>query len=470
MSADAPTLWPFQDHWIGQIRAAFGRCRRVLGVSPTGSGKGVMLAWLAMTVATHGKRILILGHRQEIVDQISGALDRFAVPHGIIAAGQPETAAPVQIAMVLSLANRLATHAGAFDLVFADESHHSVAKTWRRILEAFPAAYVLGVTASPLRLDGQPLQDLYDELVVGPSVAELVAGGFLAPAVTFAAPVSPDLSGIRTRLGDFEQSALAARMMSSTLIGDAVEHYRKLSPQLPGLAYCVSIAHSEATAEAFNVGGYKTVHIDGETPKEERRAAIKALAEGRLDLITNCGLFSEGVDVPLLGLVIMLRPTQSLGLYLQMVGRALRIGGGKRRALILDHAGNWERHGLYDFPHQWSLEGRPKTDAAVLVRRCPSCNAVIPLRAEECPECGHVFVHRLAPPRIPQTAPGQLERIDDERWLLVQTRGGTLPYRRLLDWINGDADPGERAVRAERARRVNNYHRGWKRHVLAEAS
>jgi superfamily II DNA or RNA helicase len=160
----------------------------------------------------------------------------------------------------------------------------------------------------------------------------------------------------------------------------------------------------------------------------------------------------------------MLRPTQSLGLYLQMVGRALRIGGGKRRALILDHAGNWERHGLYDFPHQWSLEGRPKADAAELVRRCPNCDAVIPIRAEECPECGHVFVHHLGPPRIPQTASGELERVDDERWLLVQTRGGALPYHRLLAWINADADP------AERARRVNNYHRGWKRYVLDEAS
>ena len=208
-------------------------------------------------------------------------------------------------------------------------------------------------------------------------------------------------------------------MMDGKLIGDAVEHYKKLSPQLPGLAYCVSIAHSEATAEAFNGAGYKAVHVDGETPKDKRWQAIADLGAGKLDLVTNCGLFSEGVDVPLLGLVMMLRATQSLALYLQMVGRALRIGGGKRRALILDHAGNWERHGLYDFPHKWSLEGRDKTNGAGLVRRCPQCDAVIPIRAEQCPECGHVFVHRLTPPRIPQAAPGELERVDDDRALPV---------------------------------------------------
>jgi superfamily II DNA or RNA helicase len=148
------------------------------------------------------------------------------------------------------------------------------------------------------------------------------------------------------------------------------------------------VAHSIAIAEAFTEAGFKAVHVDGETPKEERRRAITDLGAGKLDLIPNWGLFSEGVDVPLLGLVVMLRPIQSLALYLQMVGRALRIGGAKRRALILDHAGNWERHGLGDFPHQWSLEGREKVNAGGLVRRCPESDAVIPIRAEHCPECG----------------------------------------------------------------------------------
>jgi superfamily II DNA or RNA helicase len=278
--------------------------------------------------------------------------------------------------------------------------------------------------------------------------------------VNYAAPVSPDLSGVRTRLGDFEQAALAERMTNGKLIGDAVEHYKRLSPQLPGLAYCVSIAHSIATAKAFTAAGYSALHINRETAKDGRRAAIAALGAGRLDLICNCGLFSEGVDVPLLGLVIMLRPTQSLALYLQMAGRALRVGGGKRRALILDHAGNWERHGLYNFPHQWSLEGREKAGAERLVRRCPHCDAVILIRDDECPECGHEFVRRLAPgtgaSRIPETAPGELERVDGGRVQYLRA----MPYRTLLRWIGTDAG------RAEEARRARNYKRGWVWHVL----
>jgi superfamily II DNA or RNA helicase len=460
-----PQLRPYQVDCVTRIRDALRRSRRVLLGSPTASGKTIMFVWLAMAVAARGSRILILGHRQEIVEQISDALTAFGVMHGIIAPGHPPNSAPVQVAMVLTLANRLNQYAGQFDLVIVDEAHHSVAETWKRILGRFSDAYVLGVSATPERLDGKPLKDLYDELVAGPSVAELVALGFLSPAVTFAAPVSPDLSGIRTRLGDFEQTALAARMTNSQLIGDAVEHYTKLAPQLPGLAYCVSIAHSIAMAEAFNAAGYKAVHIDGETPKDQRRAAIADLGAGKLDLITNCGLFSEGVDVPLLGLVILLRPTQSLALYLQMIGRALRIGGGKRRALILDHAGNWERHGLYDFPHEWSLEGREKANAGQLVRRCPECDAVIPACAEECPECGHVLVHRLTQPRIPEAAPGELERIDADNGKDGRVQHlRAMPYRSLLQWIG--SDPG----RCEEARRARNYKRGWVWHVLSNAA
>jgi superfamily II DNA or RNA helicase len=460
-----PELRPYQTDAVGRVRDALRRSRRVLLTSPTGSGKTIMFAWLACAVAAHGSRILILAHRTELAHQISEALTAFGVAHGLIAAGRPTSGEPVQVAMVLTLINRLYRHNVVdYDLVVVDEAHHSVASSWQRILAAFPQAYLLGVTATPERLDGRPLRDLYDELVMAPTVTELVAAGFLSPAVTYAAPVSPDLTGIRTRLGDFEQGALAERMTNGKLIGDAVEHYRKLSPQLPGLAYCVGIAHSMATAEAFNGAGFSAVHVDGETPKDERRQAIADLGAGKLDLITNCGLFSEGVDVPLLGLVIMLRPTQSLALYLQMAGRALRIGGGKRRALILDHAGNWERHGLYDFPHCWSLEGREKSNAGQLVRRCPQCDAVIPIATDECPECGFEFVRRLATgagaPRIPETMPGELERVDGERAQYLRA----MAYRSLLRWIGSDPQ------RAEEARRARGYKRGWAWHVLSNAA
>jgi superfamily II DNA or RNA helicase len=209
-------LRPYQQDCIRRIREALAgnsqpdRKRRVMLASPTASGKTVMFAGLAMAIAAHGNRILILAHRQKITEQISETLNAFNVPHGS-SPRDHRRIEPVQVAMVMTLANRLDQYAGGFHLVVTDEAHHSVAPTWSRILVAFPHAYVLGVSATPERLDGKPLRDLYDELVIGPSVAQLARLGFLSLAVTFAAPISPDLSGIRTRLGDFDQTALAER-------------------------------------------------------------------------------------------------------------------------------------------------------------------------------------------------------------------------------------------------------------------
>jgi superfamily II DNA or RNA helicase len=458
-----PELRPYQEDCVARIRDALRRCRRVLLTSPTGSGKTIMFAWLACAVAVHGARIWILGHRQEIVEQVSGALTMFGVEHGIVMAGYPENSAAVQVASVMTLARRLARHDADIDLLVIDEAHHSTAETWRRILAALPEkTLIVGVTATPERLDGKPLDDLYRELVPGPTVKELVDAGWLSPAVTFAPAIRPDLTGIRTRAGDYETDVLAERMMAGGITGDAVAHYTKLMPQLPGLAYTVSVAHSESVAQAFNEAGYSALHVDGETPRDERRAAIADLGNGKLDLVTNCALFSEGVDVPALGIVLMLRPTKSLGLYLQMCGRAVRTAPGKRRAIILDHAGNSLEHGLYDFPHQWSLEGREKIRP--LVRQCPQCGAVIEAGLAACPECGFEFIRRLATgagvSRIPQAVPGELERVDGGRVQHLRA----MPYRSLLRWIGSDPD------RAEEARRARGYKAGWCWHVLSNAA
>jgi DNA repair protein RadD len=381
----------------------------------------------------------------------------FGLEYGIIAAGHPANNAPVQIASVMTLVRRLGA-VGEFALVICDEAHHAIAQSWQKIFQAFADARFLGVTATPQRLDGRGLDDLFDELVMGPSVKELVDAGFLSPAVTFAPPVGPDLRGIRTRAGDFAQEALAARMSNTRLVGDAVEHYAQLCPGAPGLVYCVGIEHSQLVAQRFRAAGFRARHVDGETPKDERRAAVAALANGELDLLTNFGLFSEGVDVPVLGAVILLRPTQSLGLYLQMVGRALRPAPGKARALILDHAGNSLRHGLYDFPH---MEGRENSPGAAPVRRCPECGAMVPTAAARCPESDFVFMPALSEPRIPNAMPGQLVNVAASDALIKQLKA--MPYRQLLRWAGSDAS------RLRLAAHAKGYRRGWVYHRLEEA-
>ena len=199
-------------------------------------------------------------------------------------------------------------------------------------------------------------------------------------------------------------------MSDSAIVGDAVEHYKRLSPQLPSLVYCCSVRHSQPVAGSFIAAGYAARHVDGETPAAEREATINDLRAGKLDLVTNVALLTEGIDVPLLGIIVILRPTQSLTLHLQMLGKVMRTAPGKRRGLILDHCGNSLRHGLYDLEHQWSLEDRPKKDRETPVRRCPQCGVMLPTKTQSCSECGYQFIVRMQPPRLPEAAAGDLEQ------------------------------------------------------------
>jgi DNA repair protein RadD len=452
-------LRPDQEEDIPRVRDALRRKRRVLLQKPTGTGKTVLFCAITEVVQASGAKTLILQHREELIGQTSRTLAEMEVEYGIIAGGRPGRVAPVQIASIDTMARRLGAYQpGEFKLVFVDEAHHAAAPSRQRVIDHFAEAYVIGCTATPERLDGKGLDHLFGELVAGRSVKEYVKLGVLAPAVTFAPPQPPDLSGIRRRLGDFEQTALADRMSDGAIVGDAIGHYKRLSPQLPGLVYCGSVRHSQHVAEAFSAAGYAARHVDGETPAPEREATINALHDGKLDLVTNVALFTEGLDVPLLGIVIILRPTQSLTLHLQMLGRVTRTARGKRRGLILDHAGNSLRHGLYDFEHQWSLEGRPKKTGEPLVRQCPQCGAMLLITATSCSECGYRFVVQMQPPRIPEATAGQLEQIDD-RDLLDAEQLRQMPYRQLLDWCGVDD------FRLELARRARGYRQGWKHHA-----
>jgi DNA repair protein RadD len=205
--------------------------------------------------------------------------------------------------------------------------------------------------------------------------------------------------------------------------------------------------------------GSRARHFDAKTLKDERRDAIAALALGECDLLTNCRLFSEGVDVPVLGAVILLRPTKSLALYLQTVGRALRPEPGKERPLIPDHAGNVGRHGLYDFTHTWSPEGNPHRSGEVVVRQCPECGALLPLGCRECPECGAVFERQS---RILEESAGELGEVTP-----VSLEPRATPYRELLAWAGDDAERLRFAARARDYKRGRIWHVRWARQEMA---
>lgn len=451
-------LRPYQEDAVAAIRRAFGeRRRRVLFVLPTGGGKTTIFSHITHSVAGRGKRVCVLVHRQELVDQVSGALAAVGVAHGIIAGGRPETDEPVQVASVASLGRRL-DRVQAFDLLVPDEAHHAVAGSWRAILDAMPRAFVLGVTATPERLDGRGLGDAFDVMVQGPTVADLMAAGFLVPATVYAPAEPVDLSSIRTERGDYAPGALAEAMSSGSLVGNAVEHYGRLSKGVPAIAFCAGIEHSRMVASRFIAAGFRAAHVDGTTDRDERRAMIAALGSGGLDVLTNAGLISEGVDVPTVGAAILLRPTQSLGLYLQQVGRALRTAPGKTRALILDHAGNSLRHGLPDEVREWSLAAKPRRSReparAVGPRRCPECDAVNPTEALVCEVCGAELRRSAEEVREIEARLIEAERV------AIHARIRAMSYGEAIRW----ADTEDKLRQVAKARR---YHHGWVHHQLA---
>lgn len=391
------TLRPYQEQGVSEVRLSYMQGRKsVLFVLPTGGGKTICFSYIAEQASRRGNRICILVHRDELVDQTSRSLHDIGVVHGIIASNRSmDLSCAVQVASVWTLARRLhRIPPGFFQLLIVDEAHHAVAGSWAKVIAHYASARVLGVTATPERLDGKGLIDHFDDLVVGPDTAWLTANGFLAPAKVYAPPGAIDTSKIRTRMGDFRMDDAERQLQEGGIMGDAVTHYARHIFPGTAIAFCCSIAHAEAVAEAFQAAGYRARSIDGTMDKAERRSLIRALGTGEVQVLTSCMIISEGTDVPSVTGAILLRPTQSLSLYLQMVGRCLRPAPGKAHAVINDHVGNSLRHGLPTDPREWSLEGRVKRlkkDAAAPVKVCPGCFAAIPSASRACPECGHEF-------------------------------------------------------------------------------
>jgi len=398
----------YQEALIDQVRVKLRTKRRVLLQLPTGGGKTVVGGKMIESAAGKGHRCIFTVHRRELIEQTVATFEDVGIPHGVIAAGHPyRPLERVQVASIDTLKHRLHLFADAPPkFLMLDEAHHTGAAGWKRIAMAFPDAFGVGLSATPERLDGKGLDDVFDDIVIGPSTGWLIANGFLSDYRAFA-PTAPDLSGVHTKMGDYVKSEASAAMDKPTITGDAISHYQRLAYGQSAVCFCVSIEHSKHVAEQFRAAGIMAWHLDGSTPYGERSEAIRAFRNGDIRVLTNVDLFGEGFDLPSLVVSILLRPTQSLALYLQQVGRCLRIAPGKRSALILDHAGNIARHGLPDEEREWSLQGREKrkkkAGAALGVRQCKACFA-IHKPAPRCPECGYVY----------ETQAREIEEVDGE--------------------------------------------------------
>jgi DNA repair protein RadD len=385
-------LRSYQLQAIASVRIAVMQANRALLVMPTGSGKTVVFSEICRLANDKGKKVLILVHRRELVKQASDKLTKAGVQHGIIAAGFDPSDQPVQVASVQTLIRRLNSGTFTPDLIIIDEAHHAVAGSWDKIIGHFTDAKIIGVTATPSRLDGRGLGSHFSTLVSGPSVEQLTKLGFLSPHRVFAPPVIADLSNVKTRAGDYANDQLSEAMDRPTITGDAIGHYRRLADGLPAIAFCCSIAHAKSVCESFNKAGYRAKLVTGNMPMEERDEAISGLADGRTQVLCSVDVVSEGTDVPAVSAAILLRPTQSEALYLQQVGRILRPKPGKI-AIVLDHVGSTLKHGFVDDLRKWSLDSKPRRknfEGVPSVRQCPICFAAFRPQPV-CPMCGHEF-------------------------------------------------------------------------------
>lgn len=443
-------LWNDQSALVAGIGELFREVLRVLAVAPCAFGKTICFCYIALRSSAKGKLICIIVHRVELLDQVCRALGMFGVSYGVIAAGRTENPkALVQVASVQTLAKRLGRWP-RFDMLICDEAHHAVAASWATIIRHYPKAYVLGVTATPQRADGRGLNEFFDRMIEGPSVAELIAAGRLSHAVVYAPKDPVDLNSVHTRMGDYDKKELGAVMGQSVVVGDAVAHYKRLAPGELAIAFCVSVRHAEEVAAQFRDGGVPSQSIDGAMDPVERKRTLARFEAGEIKVLTSCDLVSEGYDLPAASCAILLRPTKSLALAIQQMGRALRVSPGKTRALILDHANLTMMHGLPDEPREWSLEGAKKRkkkaeDSGPPVRQCGLCYAISRASAKTCSACGEPFERK---PRQIEHIDGDLEEVDPAE------------LRRSRKREEGQADSYEALAALGRAR---GYAAGWAR-------
>lgn len=417
--------------------------RRIIVKAPCGAGKTVISSFMIKTSIANNHPVLFLAHRRELIDQSSNKLDGLGIFHGVIMANHPRRAPalPVQVASIQTLVRRLdPDKRPPAKLIVVDEAHLSLAPSYLKILEHYPEAVVIGLTATPKRADGRGLGEIYDKIVHVSTIKKLTAEGYLVPSRVWA-PSRPNLDAIKISKGDYDEKDLDKLINRADLVGDIVKHWKNLAGNRQTVVFAVNIAHSKAIRDSFLAAGIKADHVDGTTPADERAKILSDLASGAIQVVSNVGVLTEGWDCPPVSCCVLARPTMSENLFLQMVGRVLRLFEGnatiakKLFAMILDHAGCVFEHGLPDADREYSLDGKPKRkkkekDKAIKVLMCKVCFATFEPGNTECPQCGE----QLPKPKKSEMKTddeGSLEEITDINPNSIVTMRAIQHYQRL---------------------------------------
>jgi DNA repair protein RadD len=407
-------LRDYQSKAVESVLEAVRFGRKPVLVLPTGGGK---TACAVSIIQRFGGRSLVLAHRTELVQQAAGHLRNAGLAVGIIQAGYPRfPGIATQVASIQTLRRRENPPA---DIVILDECHHVLADTFRSVIESYPAAGLVGLTATPWHGSGRGLGDIFNEIIVGAQPDELVALKYLVEPRVYAPP-APSLRGVGTRAGEYVTSDLAERYDRPKLVADVVETWRKYAAGRTSLVFAVNVLHSKHIAEQFCAAGIRAEHVDGDTHPAERAATLARLATGETTVISNCGLFTEGFDLPRIKCVVLARATKSLSLYRQMVGRAMRPVKEGESAIVLDHGSNIHVHGRVTQRIEYSLSDGPvvKADSAATgLRTCMQCYRLCLASRRQCPECGADLTRQV---ELPEHEAGELEAVDRDAAIEAQ--------------------------------------------------
>lgn len=410
-------LRPYQFEIKTSVLQLLQSVRYALAVLPTGGGKTVVFSDV---IKDEPGPTCAIAHRQELVSQISIALARDGVRHNIIG---PKSVVKLCVALhmaelgksffdpnsknavagvdtLLRRTEQLSRWMASVKLWVIDEAHHLLKENkWGKAVTLFPNAKGIGVTATPERADGKGLgsefDGVFDDMIIGPSMRDLINMGYLTDYRIFA-PKTEDLNladvTVSKTTGDYNPNKLKTAIRRSHVIGDVVSHYLKIAAGKLGVTFATDVETATDIAQAYNNAGVPAAVVSAKTPDAERIDILRKFRNRELLQLVNVDLFGEGFDLPAIEVVSMARPTQSYGLYVQQFGRACRLLDGKEYAIIIDHVGNVQRHGLPDAPRQWTLEPRSKrsrsVNDAIPVTACPECTAVYERIYNACPHCG----------------------------------------------------------------------------------
>ncbi|MGF7437918.1 DEAD/DEAH box helicase [Lentilactobacillus senioris] len=420
--------------------------RSIMVQQPPRTGKTVIMADIARRTTDNGKRIMFIVHRKEIVDQVKATFKKQGVDIDLATIGMVQT--------LTRRVDKLPEPA----VLFVDEAHHVLAKSYRRIIDAFPNAIKLLFTATPIRMSGEGFEEVADDLIVGKSVQWLIDHGNLAP-IDYYAPKQIDTEQLKTkRTGEFTEESIT-KAVKPKIYGNVVKHYQQLANGKQAIAYAYNVASAEHLANAFNQAGISARSVSGKTPKDERDQIIRDYRDGKITVVTNAELFTEGLDLPNVDCVIMLRPTQSLSLFLQFGMRAMNPRKGKT-AVIIDHVGNVERFGLPTDDRKWTLKGSEKStrtsngETIKSVTVCAECFATFYRTTDVCPFCGAELIANKA---IEVVEEAELQKVEQRK-----NRAKQLIEDNALMAV-ADKTPKELTSMAQLQAyaKLHNYKKGW---------